>query len=290
MQDSASFQPLRRAHGRIHRGLVKLRPPVALPSYHSEVPSVHLTDYRATAEIDHTWDENYPALIGACQIGEMATSSGCLGEVMRVLDALEPDSYTRYLQAYYAAGRSRYGDLWRYADITTLLYAVSALIRPQRYLEIGVRRGRSSAMVAAASPTVDVVGFDMWVEDYGGMVNPGGDFVLSELKKVGFAGRTEFVSGDSHVTVPDYFQKHPDSYFDLITVDGDHSERGASMDLRVVLPRLKIGGVIVFDDIASPGAGFLRDVWRRYVGDQGRFVSWEFDELGFGVACAVRRY
>jgi predicted O-methyltransferase YrrM len=118
----------------------------------------------------------------------------------------------------------------------------------------------------------------------------GPDFVRSELKKVGFKGKLELVSGNSHDTIPGYFRQHPDAYFDLITVDGDHSYRGASMDLRDVLPRLNIGGVVVFDDIASPQAVYLRDVWKRYVANQSRFANWEFNELGFGIALGIRKY
>ena len=33
------------------------------------------------------------------------------------------------------------------------------------------------AMVLAACPEVEVVGFDMWMEDYAGMENPGANFV-----------------------------------------------------------------------------------------------------------------
>ena len=267
-----------------------MQPAVPLPQYHEGVPLLHLTDYRQLARVDRMWDEFYPAMIGAGAIGREAGSPGRVRKIIEVLSLIESDSYTEYLQAYYAESLARYGESWEYADITTVLHAASEMIQPQRYLEIGVRRGRSSAMVAAACPSVEIVGFDMWVEDYGGMVNPGVDFVESQLAKVGFSGKSEFISGDSHVTVPDYFRRNPDTYFDLITVDGDHTLRGACMDLRDVLPHLKIGGVIVFDDIGSPQAGFLHDVWRRYVGDQHRFAAWEFDELGFGVACAVRKY
>ena len=49
----------------------------------------------------------------------------------------------------YAGGRGKAGGDWRYADILTVLAAACDLIRPRSYLEIGVRRGRSMAMVAS---------------------------------------------------------------------------------------------------------------------------------------------
>jgi predicted O-methyltransferase YrrM len=90
----------------------------------------------------------------------------------------------------------------------------------------------------------------MFIEGYAGMDNPGPALVRSELARVDFRGGLEFVLGDSHKVLPAYFREHPEVYFDLITVDGDHSEAGARADLATVLPRLKVGGALVFDDIA----------------------------------------
>jgi len=78
-------------------------------------------------------------------------------------------------------------------------------------------------------------------------------------------------------------------FFDLITVDGDHSEWGAEQDLRQVYQRLKIGGVLVFDDICHPLHPYLAGVWQRAVATDRRFATWQFAELGYGVALAVRR-
>lgn len=220
----------------------------------------------------------------------LACSVACVRKVIRVLHLLEPDPYVHYLLAYYQAGLSRFGENWRYADITTVLLAVSQLIQPKNYLEIGVRRGRSMAMVAATCPKCDIVGFDLWAPDYAGIDNPGSDFVKKELIRVGHQGKVHFVNGDSHQTIRRYFKSHPNDFFDLITVDGNHSQFGASLDLRDVLPRLKIGGIVVFDDIVQPRLEYLRNVWRRFVADQPRFATWEYTELGYGIAVGIRKY
>jgi predicted O-methyltransferase YrrM len=183
----------------------------------------------------------------------------------------------------------RFGDSWCYADIVTALLAAAQLLQPQSYLEIGVRRGRSMAMVARTCPTAAIVGCDLWAQDYAGMENPGPAFVRAEMHRVGHTGSLDLLSGDSHALLPRYFREHPETAFDLITVDGDHSRRGARQDLRDVLPRLKVGGVLVFDDIAHPDLPHLADVWRTVVCADRRFVTWEFSELGYGVAVAVRR-
>jgi predicted O-methyltransferase YrrM len=214
----------------------------------------------------------------------------CVRDVIPILQRLGSDTYVEYLMDFYHAGLSRFGEQWCYADITTVLLAVSRLIQPRKYLEIGVRRGRSMAMVAASSPQCEIVGFDLWIRDYYGVENPGAQFVRDELHRIGYAGNVEFVNGNSHRTVKEYLRSHPNDYFDLITVDGDHSKYGASLDLKDVLPRLSIGGIVVFDDISHPCHLYLRKVWKRYVADQPRFAAWEYTELGYGVAIGIRKY
>jgi hypothetical protein len=112
---------------------------------------------------------------------------------------------------------------------------------------------------------------------------------LGELKRVGHAGRTEFISGDSHKTVPEYLSANPDLTFDLITVDGDHSIEGAWDDLSNVVSKLRVGGIIVFDDIDNPYCPGLLDVWERFMkehpGLKGQVIG---NPLGLGVAFAIR--
>lgn len=229
-----------------------------------------------------------PVMVGPETIRQASTDARTLREVVRVLTLLERDDYSAYLQDYYNSGLERFGDGWRYSDICTVLLAAARIIAPRRYLEIGVRRGRSMAMVASQQPAVDIVGFDMWVANYAGMENPGADFVRTEMARVGHRGSLTLVSGDSHATVPEHLAASTTAQYDLITVDGDHSADGALADLRTVLPRLSVGGAIVFDDIAHPQHAYLRDVWRRACREDGGLVAHEFAELGYGVAFAVR--
>jgi len=229
-----------------------------------------------------------PVTIGPSTIASAASSTATVREVLGVLDRLEPDDYTRYVSAYYKNGIERFGEGWCYADLCTVLAASSRLLEPDTYLEIGVRRGRSMAMVAAQRPQARLVGFDMWMENYAGMENPGADFVRSEMARLGHKGTIEMISGNSHETVPEYFAKNPGQTFDMITVDGDHSEQGALEDLRTVCPRLSLGGVLVFDDVTHPQHPYLLDVWHQAIEEDGGLLSHEFTELGYGVAVALR--
>lgn len=141
-------------------------------------------------------------------------------------------------------------------------------IGPSTYLEVGVRRGFSMAMVAARQPEVDIYAFDLWMPGYGESQNPGPRFVQGELAKVGYAKQIKFFNGDSHKTIRTMlYEQHdllakilrklrvstvqrtrPDT-FDLITIDGDHSIMGAYQDLVDLMPYCSVGGAVVFDDI-----------------------------------------
>jgi len=230
----------------------------------------------------------HPTIAGPTTIANLVHTRKTLNTYQYILNQLESDEYTRFLQLFISRGLDLYEDNWRYADICTVLLGVSMNLNIHDYLEIGVRRGRSMAMVAHSRPEANIVGFDWWKEGYAGMDNPGPTFVRNEMTKLGHTGSLDLISGDSHVTVPEYFQKNPDAFFDCITVDGDHTEAGAMADLLTIIPRLRVGGILVFDDIAHHQHPYLQRVWNQIVKKHQYFSTYEFTELGYGVAFAIR--
>jgi predicted O-methyltransferase YrrM len=231
-----------------------------------------------------------PVMAGPLTFMDVCSNSDTIQAVSNIITKLEPDDYINFNIDFFQTGLERFGKKWRYMDINTVLYGICSNITVESYLEIGVRRGRSMSIVASLHPDAAIVGFDMWIENYTGMKNPGPLFVQNELKKVGYRNNAEFVSGNSRYTIPDYFKKNPDSYYDVITVDGDHTERGAVIDIRNVIPRLKVGGFIVFDDICNPSHPHLKKVWRKTVQNNSRFMSYSFEEVGYGVSFAIKKY
>ena len=259
----------------VRSGLEALRP-FPLPAYKASPPAIGADDPMGSF---------LPPT--AATLAEAAMSEEAANFVSSVLEKLKPSLEINASRYYYRYGRARYGRHWRYADLPTVLWAAAMLLRPERYLEIGVRQGRSAAVVGAVSPRSEIYGFDLWLADYGGEPNPGPDFVRSELRASGHAGAVELVSGDSKETLPAFLRRHRDLYFDVITIDGDKSVRGFASDLAHALPRLKLGGIVVTDDL--PLVPTLRRVWRRVVEDDTRYAAWEFALSGKGgVAAAVR--
>ena len=233
--------------------------------------------------------------------------------VIRVLRTLTPDPvWTRQIVEQVEAG-----------DIETRCFVswLARELQPQTYLEVGVRRGFSMAMVAARVPGVEIYGFDLWLKDYGGVDNPGARFVQSEVKKIGYKKRIHFFSGDSHKTLSALFARKASVWdrirlgwksrqrpttIDLMTVDGDHSLLGAYQDLLDTMPHCTVGGTVVFDDIAPDlstldpacvktergpdpyGWGDLHGVWRAIQAQFPKFRYFEYAQNPPGVGLAIR--
>jgi len=234
--------------------------------------------------------EYSPIFVHPTSLAKFASRATVIQSVIEILKKLSTDAFTEGMIETYNQGISLLGDDWGYVDITNSLYAISKLGQPENYLEIGVRRGRSVCIVAAASPSVNIYGFDLWQEGYAGNDNPGPSFVKDELKKLGYNGKAEFISGDSHVTVPKFLKENPDLTFDLITVDGDHSLVGALDDLKNVIDRLRVGGVLIFDDIDNPYCPGLDGVWDRFMKVHPSLEGYIIpNPIGLGVAIGIRK-
>jgi len=164
-------------------------------------------------------------------------------------------------------------------EIRSALRAIARATQPRSYLEIGTRRGWSLAQVLAESPDVDAYAFDWWMHGYGGVDNPGPGFVREEMRRVApeHRGDLHFLSGNSHDTLPVFFQEvqigateledtellrtgeHAPRMFDLVTVDGDHTALGTWWDLADVLRHVAIGGALVIDDLVDSADELLGD-------------------------------
>ena len=132
--------------GQIRRGWQASRP-LPSPSYVSRTPTVG-----GSAPLDPFFPPNATTLANAAMSEEAAHA------VMGVLDKLTSNEEIVNQQVFYRWAEVKFGRHWRFADITTVLWAAATLIQPDNYLEIGVRRGRSAAVVAATRPKCAIYG------------------------------------------------------------------------------------------------------------------------------------
>jgi predicted O-methyltransferase YrrM len=202
------------------------------------------------------------------------------------IDVIDRLSADRSLDAYRESLRGIARDRRPYWDLACALSYLAECFPIEDYLEIGVRRGKSMAQVASRRPDCRIVGCDMWMSPYGGVDNPGPTFVQDEMTRLGHRGSLELISGSSHDVLPAFKAQRPRERFDVVTVDGDHSDEGAWADLVEAVDLVRPGGFLVFDDITHP-LHTLASVWARFRQSYGgtfEFAENLADHKGTGVA------
>ena len=80
-----------------------------------------------------------PAVAGASTFAPAVVAPATVRQALAVLERLSSDVYLEFVTTFYRTGLDRHGDAWRYGDLNTALIALASGLRPQRYLEIGVR-------------------------------------------------------------------------------------------------------------------------------------------------------
>ena len=132
-----------------------------------------------TLKSDVQWLE--PLFFGTETLKSMIFSTKNIEESRDLMRRMPNDDYSEFLNKYYDKALNQLGEKWIYADIVTVLNAISKNFDINSYLEIGVRNGRSLLVVANNRPDCNIVGFDLWIEDYAGMDNPGEEYVIEKL-------------------------------------------------------------------------------------------------------------
>lgn len=153
--------------------------------------------------------------------------------------------------------------------------------QPRRYLEIGTREGDSLRIVVERSVAIElVVCADTWGGEWGGTGRGGHGHIDALLAAMLYTGEARYLDGDSKQTIPTV-----QGEFDLILVDGDHSEEGGRADLENVWRLCAPGGCIVFHDITHPAHPYLEgvfDQWAESHADEIRFANKITEGHGLG--------
>ena len=150
-------------------------------------------------------------------------------------------------------------------NIHVALAFLAERLQPKNYLEIGVRTGCSLVPVLHNSEIREAVAIDIWEGSYAGIPNTK-EYAQNQINtykaRTNNQCRIDFIQGDSHKHLKELVKSG--KKFDLITVDGDHTENGAWEDLEDATRLLADTGAIVFDDIIHSSHSYLRQVVDRF--------------------------
>ena len=153
-----------------------------------------------------------------------------------------------------------------------------------RYLEVGCRLGHSLAAVclAAGMKLKSAHAVDAFIPNYDNEPNADPEQVLSSLADCGVDDLTRVTihKQDSHQWLRTLAKGKGKLRFNLICVDGDHTETGARQDLEDCFALLDVGGILVFDDAVVRGDRTLLRVWHAFLEDKLDFVEtdWALDD------------
>jgi len=124
-------------------------------------------------------------------------------------------------------------------------YELALAAAPTAIAEIGVRYGYSAWSFLCAAPAASYTGFDRQLGTHGGVKGVDTFAAVAALLARDFpAAAVHLVRADTQ-TLADSLPGGP---FDLIHVDGDHSEPGCTHDLERALAACRSGGSILIDD------------------------------------------
>ena len=175
-----------------------------------------------------------------------------------------------------------------WSQLSPLLFCLFSLLRPRRYVELGVHHGMSFFVACQASETLAVqtecIAVDSWLGDsHASFHSPS---VLADFK--------------------DYLRSHyPDQYYlhaffddasmcfepksvDLLHVDGYHSYDAVKHDYLTWLPKMSAEGVMMFHDINVHERGF--GVWRLWEEIRKMYPTVSFMHChGLGIAYVGER-
>ena len=85
-----------------------------------------------------------------------------INETIQVLEKLEFDEYNQNRINLYKAGINKFHKNWVYLDLPLILNYLVKISHPKNYLEVGVRRGRSLAIVAYQKKNINICAVDLW--------------------------------------------------------------------------------------------------------------------------------
>lgn len=182
----------------------------------------------------------------------------------------------RILNLVYAAPSSQLSDVVSWHAHVPFAYALVAIDRPRRVVELGVHKGDSFLTFCRAlgdhGIDAEAIGVDTWQGDaHAGAYQ--GDMVLADVERrlAPFAGgRTRLL----RKTFDDALDDIADGSVDLLHIDGLHTFEAVRHDFLSWKPKLSARGIVLFHDTEVRRDDF--GVWRLWEEVQGSAPSYNF--------------
>ena len=130
-----------------------------------------------------------------------------------------------------------------------------------RICEIGFNAGHSAMLMLLSSSATTFTIFDIGHHKY---TRPCINYIESAFPQTTF----EYIEGDSTQTMPNHMVNRIQTY-DLVHVDGGHSEFCATSDMKHADLLLKPGGIMIVDDTDAPQINRLVDIYL----ESGKYVE-----------------
>jgi len=144
----------------------------------------------------------------------------------------------------------KYGDMPQYLrpdfyEYYRNKYLIASKVRPlDSIAEIGVRYGYSAFSFLCASPSAHYTGFDLSAGTHGGVRDEEAFAYVRAMLGAHFpTAQIDLQCADTRK------MREIGGPYDLVHVDGDHSEDAARHDIWMALEAVREGGVVLVDDV-----------------------------------------
>jgi predicted O-methyltransferase YrrM len=164
------------------------------------------------------------------------------------------------------------GTNWQHAErIAPVFYEILEIAKPETMLEIGFNAGASALLFLMIDPKIKMDSVDIIPNEKSSI------FLNKEYDHY-------FLFIDSSRIIPD--ENNLFDYYDLIFIDGDHSEEAVIRDIRNSLkftPKY-----LLFDDVRHPSHSYIERIITEDFKDKLEVVKlWEFNDIWEGYSMAL---
>ena len=206
---------------------------------------------------------------------------------LRILKQHNPEDM--YLENYMGHIRKRGDDFY---DIYHFIWEWVPQHYPRNVLEIGTWTGNSLAQLLCAYMDYSNLGHIVTCDLFD-QPQSSPEQVRASLQSLNIPqdviDRIQFLEGDSHQLVPQFYAANPEVKFDWILIDGAHyPPELPRQDLENVAPMVAMGGVLVMDDLAPDGMS-LQPVWEEFKAQHQDEFEWFENYDGKGIGYAIRK-